>query len=176
METLGRRLAQGDQAAFAELYDACADHCHHYLVTRLGSRDAADEVLQETFLRLVRHRRKLAGVDNLIGYVFLVARHEALRYASRHARTVGKQTTLSPENLFQEAYGDDRATRELADLVSTALAGLSPEQREVVELKIYGGLTFREIADVIGVPLQTAATRYRAALEHLRVWLKRQLS
>ena len=40
METLGRRLARGDQAAFAELYDRCADRCHHYLVTRLGSRDA----------------------------------------------------------------------------------------------------------------------------------------
>ena len=42
-----------------------------------------------------------------------------------------------------------------------------------MELKIYGGLTFREIGDLIGVPIATAATRYRAALERLRDWLGR---
>ena len=176
METLDQRLARGDHAAFTELYDACADRCHHYLVVRLGSRDAADEVLQETFLRLVRNRRVLAGVANLAGYVFMVARNEAHRYAGRIARAGERQSRPSSEDLFLEAKSDEHRARELADLVSTALSGLNPEQREVVELKIYAGLTFREIADVIGVPLPTAATRYRAALERLRAWLARQLS
>jgi RNA polymerase sigma-70 factor, ECF subfamily len=176
MATLGQRLARGDQAAFAELYDACADRCHHYLVTRLGSRDAADEVLQETFLRLVHHRRKLAEVDNVTGYVFLVARNEAIRYAGRQVRNVRQLEKLASADLFLEAKSKDRVAYELAELVSTALAGLNPDQREVVELKLYGGLTFREIAEVTGVPLPTAATRYRAALERLRVWLARQLS
>jgi RNA polymerase sigma-70 factor (ECF subfamily) len=176
METLDQRLARGEQVAFAELYDACADRCHHYLVVRLGSRDAADEVLQETFLRLVRHRRHLAGVGNLSGYVFMVARNEALRYAGRRARAAARHTRLSSEDLFLEAESEDGTARELADLVRMALERLNPEQREVVELKIYGRLTFREIADVTGVPLPTAATRYRAALERLRGWLARQRS
>jgi RNA polymerase sigma-70 factor (ECF subfamily) len=176
METLDQRLARGDQAAFAELFDACADRCHHYLVTRLGSRDAADDVLQETFLRLVRNRRKLAGVANLAGYLFTVARNEAVRYAGRRARVEGRQSRLSSADLFLEPKSDEHAARERADLVSSALCALNPEQREVVELKIYAGLTFREIAEVAGVPLATAATRYRAALERLKAWLARQLS
>ncbi|MBI3838109.1 MAG: hypothetical protein HY288_09265 [Planctomycetia bacterium] len=63
MGDLAERLARGDQAAFAELYDACADRVHHYLVIRLGSRNDADDVLQETFVRLARTRQKLAGVQ-----------------------------------------------------------------------------------------------------------------
>ena len=58
MATLQARLAQGDQAAFAELYDAYAARIGHYLLVRLGSRDDADDVLQETFLRL--HPRSAA--------------------------------------------------------------------------------------------------------------------
>src|SRR5439155_24535338 len=131
------------------LYDACAERCHHYLVALLGSREAADEVLQETFLRLVRKRRSLGGVANLAGYVFTVTRREALRFASRRARSARRQAPLSSADFFLVAKNDETRTRELADLVSAAMADLNPEQREVVELKIYGGLTFREIADVI---------------------------
>jgi DNA-directed RNA polymerase specialized sigma24 family protein len=54
MEPLARRLSAGEPAAFAELYELCAVRCHHYLVARLGARDAADDVLQDVFVRLVR--------------------------------------------------------------------------------------------------------------------------
>jgi RNA polymerase sigma-70 factor (ECF subfamily) len=176
MDRLGERLAQGDTEAFAELYDACAGRCHHYLVVRLGSRDAADDVLQETFFRLVRHGRRLAQVDDLISYVFIVARNEAVRYARRTWKAAELHATLSAEDLFLEAVGQDVARRDLAEAVSAGLGRLSADQREAVELKIYGGLTFREIAEVTGVPLPTAATRYRTALEELRGWLARQLT
>ena len=78
MNELGQRLARGEPTAFAELYDHCADRCHHYLTVFLGSRDAADDVLQETFVRLVRNRGKLGGVENLPAYLFVAARNEAL--------------------------------------------------------------------------------------------------
>jgi RNA polymerase sigma-70 factor (ECF subfamily) len=66
MEKLGERLARGEQAAFAELYDACADRLHHYLTLRLGTREDADDVLQNSFVRLAQARHRLAGVKNLI--------------------------------------------------------------------------------------------------------------
>lgn len=173
MQTLGQRLARGDQTAFAELYDACADRCHHYLTAMLGSREAADDVLQETFLRLVRQRRKLAAVTNVIAYVFVICRNEAFRHRAHQARR--DEQRLTAEDLFVEAErGSDQ--RDLADLVTRGLETLSLEQREVVQLKMYAGLTFREIAEITEVPLQTAATRYRSALESLRPWLARQLS
>jgi RNA polymerase sigma-70 factor (ECF subfamily) len=174
MDELRERLARGDAAAFAELYDACADRLHHYLTARLGARDEADDVLQETFVRLVRTRDRLRRVADLTAYVFTVARNEAARHGGRKARAARHRVPLRADDLFAEA--GDAAAREAAELVAAALRGLSEEQREVVELKIYGGLTFREIGQVTGVPLPTAATRYRAALERLKDWLARQLS
>ena len=90
MEHLAARLAVGDQAAFAELYQACGDRLHHYLTVRLGSRQDADDVLQETFVRLARNRGKLLSVDNLAAYVFTVARNESNRLAERRKHDGGR--------------------------------------------------------------------------------------
>lgn len=175
MDKLAERLARGDAVAFAELYDACADRLHHYLTLRLGSRDEADDVLQETFVRLVRTRRRLASVESLPAYVFTVARNEAARHGGRKTREQGRRSPLRAEDLFVAAASDLQA-RETAEMIAVGLGELTEEQRETVELKVYGGLTFREIGEVTGVPLATAATRYRAALERLREWLARQPS
>src|SRR5205085_5537159 len=86
MTPLGKRLADGEPSACAELYDLCAARCHHYLVVRLGSREAADEVLQNVFVRLVRQRPWLANVENLLACTFAVARNEAARFAERLGR------------------------------------------------------------------------------------------
>ena len=175
MEPLGPRLTAGDPDAFAALYEQCAARCHHYLVAKLGSRDAADEVLQDVFVRLVRQRAGLARVENLPAYVFAVARNEAIRYAERRGRDA-RRLALTAEDLFLEAKGDDPARCDDAESAAVALAQLPDEAREVVELKIYGGLTFREIADLLAVPQGTVATRYRTALARLKDWFARQPS
>ena len=168
MDERAGRLARGDRAAFAELYDACADRVHHYLVVRLGSRADADDVLQETFVGLARTREKLATVENLVAYVFASARNEAIRLVGRRAREGRLRASPVVEAQFREAASDDLEGRERAEWVATSLARLGPEGREIVELKIYSGLTFREIAAVTGLPQGTVATRYRSALETLR--------
>lgn len=164
MRELRERLACGDQAAFAELYDACADRLHHYLVVQLRSREDADDVLQETFVRAVRTRESLASVENLNAWMFTIARNEANRLLGRRQR----ERELIGEQLFRQGLSDESAMREAADLAAAALARLSPDQREIVELRIYGGLGFREIATVTGLPQGTVATRYRAALDRMK--------
>lgn len=168
MDQRALRLARGEPEAFAELYDACADRVHHYLVVRLGSRTDADDVLQETFVRLARTRQRLAGVENLMAYVFATARNEATRLLERQAREVRLAAGLTAEVLFLEASSDDLRDIETAECAAALLARLSDELREIVELKIYGELTFREISDVTGVPQGTVATRYRTALDKMR--------
>src|SRR5260370_7650772 len=96
MHELAIRLARGDEAAFAELYDACADRLHGYLTARLGSRDRAADVLQETFLRAVASRRRFRKVDNPIAYLFQIARNEAIRFMSREQQR-GPPSLSAPE-------------------------------------------------------------------------------
>jgi len=168
MDQRAQRLARGDPDAFADLFDACADRVHHYLVVRLGSRSDADDVLQETFVRLARNRQKLAEVENLVAYVFAAARNEAARMLDRRARETRLSAALTAEALFREASSDNLRDVETAECVAASLARLSDELREVVELKFYAELTFREISEVTGLPQGTVATRYRAALEKMR--------
>lgn len=170
MEPLAARLARGEEAAFVELYDSCADRLHHWLAVRLGSRDAAADVVQSAFLRAVKSRRRFRGVENPVAYMFQIARNEAARAAKR-SHIVGQ--TLTADELF--AADDVHGQQDDAEVAAAALARLDADDRELVELKIFGGLTFREIAEVAGLPQGTVATRYRRALESLRPWLTKQM-
>ena len=174
MDEQAARLAGGEAAAFAALYDACAGRLHHYLVVRLGRRDEADEVLQEVFVRLARSRARFATVADPVLYAFATARNEALRALGRRGRRERRRVELSAEMLFCEAADDDIAARERAEWAAAALDRLDERGREVVELKLFAGLTFREIAAVTGLPQGTVATRYRAALERMRQWAARE--
>ena len=174
MDEQAERLARGDPAAFAELYDACADRVHHYLVVRLRSRADADDVLQETFVCLARTRKRLAAVENLVAYVFATARNEAIRLVERQAREGRLRDELSLESLFDGAPDDGLEAVERAEWIAASLTRLNDELREIVELKIYAGLTFREISAVTGLPQGTAATRYRSALEKMRHQLAKE--
>jgi RNA polymerase sigma-70 factor (ECF subfamily) len=170
MHELAARLARGEEAAFAELYDACADRLHHCVAVRLGSREAAADIVQTAFLRAVKSRRRFRGVDNPVAYMFQIARNQSLRTAKRRRQD---QHTLPAGKLFVAAR-DIQPEREDAEVAAAALAKLDAADREIIELKVVAGLTFREIAEVAGLPQGTVATRYRRALESLRGWLAKQ--
>lgn len=171
MEDLRRRLERGEQSAFAELYDVCADRLHRYLTLRTGSRDDADDLVQESFVRLARSREKLTTIDNVIAYLFAIARNEAHRLLSGRINAARQCATPAAVETT-----DEDAQRETQEEIRAALEQLPEEQREIVVLKVYGELTFREIATVTGLPQGTVATRYRAALERLRSQMLRDLS
>jgi len=169
MQELLTRLADGEEAAFAELYDDFAPRLYRYLLSRLHSRDAADEVLQEVFVRLVRSRESLRDVRHLVAYLFGVARHESLRQA-KIAQRHDRARSLEAGAVCHRST-DPHAAHETEDEIAGALAQLSDVQREVVELKIFGELTLAEIATALDTPPGTIATRYRTALARMRAWL-----
>jgi len=169
-QSLALRLARGDEPAFAELYDACVASLYRYLTARLGPGDCAADVLQTAFVRAVQNRRRFADVRNPVAYMFQIARNEAARARAQAKRQ--QADWLTTETIEQTA--EDRTPLDDIELAATALAKLDPEQRELIELKIYAGLTYQDIAQIIGQPAATLATRYRRALESLRPWLERQ--
>lgn len=170
MQTLTDRLARGDESAFAELYDACADRLHRYAAARLGSRDAASDLVQTTFLRAVKSQRRFRRVESPVAYLFQIARNEVARTVSNGQR----RNEQLLDNAIEPA--DARASEDAADAeaAAVALGRLAPADRELIELKLYAGLTFQEIAETTGQPQGTVATKYRRALESLRGWLEKQ--
>jgi RNA polymerase sigma-70 factor, ECF subfamily len=170
MQSLGTRLAGGDEAAFAELYDATADRLYRFLSVRLGSSESAADVLQATFLRAVEKKRHFAKVDAPAAYLFRIAANEAARSIAAKRRSKVEQASLE-----MIAASDRELTQQDAEVVAAALARLEERERAILELKVYGGLTFREVAEALDLPQGTVATCYRRAIESLRPWLTKQL-
>lgn len=172
MSEWGRRLAAGDNSAFAELYDACADNLFRYVAIRLRSAEAAGDVVQAAFQRAVRSRKCFRDVEKPSAYLFQIARNEIATVLRRQSRRRDEGSALLNVDQVQaqlaSGWDDDEMVRE-------ALLRLEVDDREIVELKVFGGLTFAEIGQTLARPAATVATRYRRALESLRPWVERQL-
>lgn len=170
MRTLADRLARGDDSAFAELYDLCADRLFRYAAARLRSPEGAADVVQTAFMRAVKSRKKFRMVENPVAYLVQIARNETIRAATGVARRQ-ERTATPAEEIGNGKSTDGSDLREDAEALTQALERLDEADREIVELKSYSGLTFAEIAVVVGRPPATVVTRYRRALESLRGWL-----
>ena len=164
-------LAAGREEAFEALYDRYADRLYRAALGMLGRSADAEDAVQEVFVAMVRSRERLASVRDLTSYVFAALRHAAARCAARRARAGEALRAAAAEAAGQAGRADRGDPR--ADRLETALRALPAEQREVIALKLDGGLTFGQIGEVLGVMVNTAASRYRYALESLRRRLAR---
>ncbi|MDB5293270.1 MAG: polymerase sigma-70 factor [Phycisphaerales bacterium] len=160
-------LSAGRPEAFAALYERLGMSLLRVGRAMAGSHEEAEDAVQDVFVSLAKSRERLAGVEDLEAYVFAVLRNVV---AARATRRKKEQAKLREMALAVTEAREPRAAGE--DGLEAALASLPAEQREVVALKIDGGLTFSQIAQVLGVSPNTAASRYRYALEKLRTALE----
>ena len=170
-DSLLRDLAEGREEAFAELYNRFGHRLFRAAFGMLGSHEEAEELVQEVFMNLFRARRSLAGVENLTGYVFAALRHAVSRRKSQLSRW-RKGAEAAREINRSTNPGGVRGV--ISANLEGALNSLTPEQREVIALKIDAGLTFAEIGAALDVSPNTAASRYRYALEKLRAALREE--
>jgi RNA polymerase sigma-70 factor (ECF subfamily) len=151
-----------------ELYGRHGEDLYRYLVFRLGSAEDAEDVLQETFCRFSRYVLRWRLVRDPQAFVFRVARNEANRFLRRKlGRREGEKMILAGATGGFAAAFIAPEDQSLAALLRSA-DNLPPEQKEVVFLKVFDGMTFKEIGSVCGVSSNTAASRYRYGIEKLR--------
>jgi RNA polymerase sigma-70 factor (ECF subfamily) len=151
-----------------ELYERHGENLYRYLLFKLGSAEDAEDVLQESFCRFARYDLRWRLVRDPQAFVFRIARNEANRFLRRKlGRRQGERMIAAGGiGTFAAAFA---APEEPALIFLLRLASdLPAEQKEVVYLKVFDGLTFKEIASVCGISSNTAASRYRYGIEKLR--------
>jgi RNA polymerase sigma-70 factor (ECF subfamily) len=168
-DLLARSLAEGRPEAIGEIYDRFGHTLFRFACSITGSPVDAEDVVQEVFVGLVRGRARLRQVVNLRAFLFTALRRAALRLAGRRQK---QQATPAVAFLELAAPSPRTMDAERAEQLERALRALPVEQRELIALKIDGELTFAEIAEVLGISPNTAASRYRYALEKLRIALE----
>ncbi len=157
-------IAGGGVRALERLYRVLAGPVFALALWRTGCREEAADVLQETFLRVARHRR-LHEVRRPRVWMLTIAHRLAVDATRRRRRFVPDADAALV--LVQAPAGDPGRGLDAAR-ASALLAALPARQREVVFLHLYEGLTFAAIGDVTGVSTFTAASRYRLAIARLR--------
>lgn len=165
---LVRRVVDGDEAALAALYDRYAGVVYSVAWRVLRDAEAAEEILQDIFYQLWRTAANFDPArGSLAGWLLVTARNRAISHLRR--RTLAPQQNLTEQAVVFPFNLESAAMRnQLMTKVKGALAQLSSEQRQALELAYFEGLTHSEIAARTGEPLGTVKTRLRAAVEALR--------
>jgi len=162
LEVILRRVAAGDPGALARLYDLCGARLYALALWRTGSREDAADVVQEVFVRLTQSGSGLARVRRPLPYLLRMTHNLAVS-ALRRRREHGDVDQL----MIADPAADAEA-RFAARQAAALLARLPAKQREALYLRHFEGLTYREIAAVLGIPAFTAASRCRTGLAKLR--------
>jgi RNA polymerase sigma-70 factor (ECF subfamily) len=177
---LHRRVSAGDREAFDELYRRYGSAAYGLAVRITAQEALAQEVVQDAFLALWRAPEAFDPARGAFRSFFLSLVHHRAVDAVRREERLRKRTERASN--LEPSHGEDVAEDvvEVAYLgvrrkeVREALEVLPPEQRQVIELAYFGGLTQTRIADLLHIPIGTVKTRTLAAMRKLRRALEQE--
>jgi RNA polymerase sigma-70 factor (ECF subfamily) len=177
-ERLLLRFREGDAGAFEILMRRHRAPCFAFLARLTGDRARAEDLLQETWMRVIGAAPRWEPRARFRTWLYAVARNLAADEARRavHRRAEPLEAPARPggrppaEGLAGDCPAPDRAAESalLRPRILEALASLPEEQREVFLLREHAGVPFAEIAEITGAPVPTVKSRMRYALEGLR--------
>ena len=159
----------GQKHWIESVYDELGPGLYRHALVILADSALAEDAVQQTFARLLE-RGRFVDIASAKGFLHAVLRHESYRLLkqARHP-----DSPPAGDDLLA-ATDETTEAREERKQLETALRQLPAEQREVIYLKLWEQLTFARIGEVLQVPLNTAASRYRYAIENLRQFMPRQ--
>ena len=171
-DALFERYRGGDTAAFERLLARHQSGLFGFLVRLVGDRALAEDLFQETWLRVVREAARYRAEQKFNRWLFTIANRlaiDALRRRKRWA-SVSVNAEETPLELPDRgpSAADETARRQTMGRIESALATMQPALRQVFLLRENSGLSFKEIAALTGTPLGTVLWRMSAALKHLR--------
>ncbi|MDD4903135.1 MAG: RNA polymerase sigma factor [Candidatus Bipolaricaulis sp.] len=146
------RVARGDEDSLRVFYDRFAERVLRYAYTLLHRRHLAEDVVQETMVAVWNGAGRFGGRSKVSTWVFGIARHRALDLLRREIR--GERVPDVPLTLPDPAPAVERREHVLS-----ALSSLPEDQREVVFLTFYEGLSYKEIAAALAIPEGTVKSR-----------------
>lgn len=165
----------GDPGGFSELYEMYKGRIFGFLLRMTGDRYLAEDVLQETFFAALRNVHQFDRSRNFLSWLFGIAHKRVIdhyRHAKVEADHIG-DTGGSVGSKF-DAPDETLSNKRLRKLVNEAVGELEPTQREVFLLRELGGVPFKEIAEMMDCPINTALGRMHLAIKNMRKELKKR--
>ena len=168
------RLIEGEEDAFCELYAAYKNRLIYFAMRFLKSREYAEDIVQDAFTIVWQGRRFINPDASFSAYLYTIVRNRILN----QLRDLSYQDKLR-EQILSQAVNYTNETRDeiiandLRQFISCALQQLTPRQREIFEMSREQQMSHREIAEVLGISVNTVQESISISLKTLRAYLEK---
>ena len=179
-QALLEQYQQGNREAISQLLERHSRRMRDYMRMLVKNNDVADDLMQEVLIKVVKviDEGRYTDKGRFLPWLLRIAHNRVLDYfrANKQAKTVNESSAgydfLGSKNLAEPSIEDNLISEQLAEEVRSLVEMLPEEQRDVVRMRYYEGLSFKEIAEQTGVGINTALGRMRYALINMRQMIK----
>ena len=166
------RWKEGEERGIEQLLERYESRIFSYLFRMTANRHDAEEAVQETFVKVIRSLKRYREEGHFRSWIFRIAHREGLRTirSGKRVTLIAPEDIIDPTEMPDPAMGPDEemVNREQQDQIVAAIDQLPEAEKQVVLLRLYSDLPFKEIADIMKCPLGTALGRMRNASARLR--------
>ena len=177
-ENLLRLALAGDGGCFGELVTRWERKIYGFIYRHVGDREEARDLTQETFAKAYKNLGRLSDPGKFSSWLYKIALNECrMRFRRRRWDTVPLPDSVEAtlEKADQPTPEQALASKERVQLLRQTLLKLPEEQKTVILMKEYQGLKFREIAEILDLPLSTVKSRMYLGLKTLRRLMEKRL-
>ncbi len=175
-EELMLRVQKGNLAAFEALYERFHKQLYSFIFRFVKERTLAEDILQETFLRILRDRKTYRKSSHFLAYLFTIGRNlclDALKKWEKKHVISNQQDYLKTARDIKKGPLDIMEDAEISKTLQKEIDSLPPDQREILVLSKYSGLTYEEIAQIVGSTSTAVKQKAYRALLSLRQKLEK---
>ncbi len=168
------QIAEGNEAAFRKIFDLYKDRFYGVAHKMTGSDYVTEEIVQETFVALWKHRLSVADVKKPSSYLFSIFYRSLYQYFKREAKAKQKIKAITQHGpLEDEGFEEKFIIEDQYELLERAISALPPQQAMVYKLSKIEGLSREEVADKMGISPNTVRNHLADAITALKKFVRR---
>lgn len=170
------KLAKGDKNALKLIYEAYVRLIYAVVYDMVGKKEDAEDITSDFFIKLIHAAKSFRVGNSHKAWLVSIARNMAIDYLRKNRREMPEVCDEVREGIIETYDAAERANHEEKKMILTedmknAMKRLKPGEREIIDMKLIGQLTFQEIADILKRPIGTVTWTYNQGIKKLRRYL-----
>jgi RNA polymerase sigma-70 factor (ECF subfamily) len=169
IQQLQRLISENDEAALRDLYDAYADKLFHFAYAIVHSKETAEEIIADVFIKIWQKRSHIVTVENLTFYLFITIKNIACNYLRKYnsKKNISLDELSLPYYYINTSPEDLLITSETLQSINKAINELPPQCRIIFKLVKEDGLKYKDVAKLLNLNIKTIENQMGIALKKL---------
>nr|WP_315173992.1 RNA polymerase sigma-70 factor [uncultured Flavobacterium sp.] len=161
-------LSQGSELAFTELYNTYKNNIYATALKITKSKDLSEEVVQDVFLKIWQNHKKLADIENIENYLFIISRNHIFDMLKKIARENNVTAVVEYKNTFTNDTDTAIKDNQYNTILNQIIEQLPPQQQKIYKMAKWEGLSHQKIGEELGISPETVKKHMAQALKFVR--------